>query len=337
LRKTRIVTRSADILWEARGQVIEFAGYTTYWHNLKDDRPLPRLQQHQPVTLTQATADPKQTQPPPRYTEPTLVQLMERKGIGRPSTYAPTIKTLKSRAYVQLVKAALQPTALGLELDAAMVKLLPDLIEPAFTAEMEAVLDAIAHGTQDWQQYLTQWHQNYFAPALAQAGEKLGTLQRSSSTPSPGIANPVSTQVRTPRKGASSSASAGVSQVACPKCSQMLQKVPSQSKKLKADHFLRCATAGCDGVMFWNPQGKRYELPYAQRTPDPAAFTEIPCPQCGALLEKYRYQKEGQEKVMLRCSILDHRRGKCKEVAFFQTQQGFWSPKFGELTQPVLP
>ena len=83
--------------------------------------------------------------------------------------------------------------------------------------------------------------------------------------------------------------------------------------------------------MFWNPQGKQYEVPYAQRIPDPEAFTDVSCPVCGALLERYRYTKEGKEKVMLRCSLLENRRGKCKDVAFFAGHDGFWSPKFGTL------
>jgi DNA topoisomerase I len=85
-------------------------------------------------------------------------------------------------------------------------------------------------------------------------------------------------------------------------------------------------------VMFWQPQTKKYELPYGDRPVDPQAFTEHPCPSCGALLEKYRYTKEGKEKEMLRCSIVEHRQGKCKEVAYFQGREGgFWSPKFGDL------
>ena len=98
--------------------MLEFAGYTRYWPNLKGDSVLPAVTQDQSLTLEQAAHQQKQTQPPPRYTEPKLVQLMERKGIGRPSTYAPTIMTLKRRDYVQLLKGKLlQPTALGLEVD----------------------------------------------------------------------------------------------------------------------------------------------------------------------------------------------------------------------------
>ncbi|HEY9895886.1 MAG TPA: type I DNA topoisomerase [Candidatus Sericytochromatia bacterium] len=327
LRKTRIVTKSGAVQWEANGQVVEFPGYTRYWNNLSADSQLPALQQGQPLTLKQAAADKKQTQPPPRYTEPKLVQLMERKGIGRPSTYAPTIKTLKEREYVQIEKGKLQPTVLGMGLDGALEKLLPELIQPEFTAQMEAALDTIAQGKQDWQGYLTGWHRTYFAPALAKAGQ---LLQANSVLSGNAAQSSKEAAARSPNSN-QLKPQATVTKTACPKCGEAMSKIPSKSKKLKANHFLKCGGAGCGTVMFWNPQGKRYEIPYAQRTPDPEAFTDVPCPVCGALLERYRYTKEGKEKVMLRCSLLENRRGKCKEVAFFAGHDGFWSPKFGTL------
>ncbi len=329
LRKTRVVTKSGAVQWEANGQVVEFAGYTRYWNNLSADSQLPALQPGQSLTLKQAAADKKQTQPPPRYTEPKLVQLMERKGIGRPSTYAPTIKTLKEREYVQIEKGKLQPTVLGMGLDGALEKLLPELIQPEFTAQMEAALDTIAQGKQDWQGYLTTWHRTYFAPAL----EKAGQLLKTNSAQAVNVDGAQGSQAGTTRspKANQLKPQATVTKTACPKCGEAMSKIPSKSKKLKANHFLKCGEAGCGTVMFWNPQGKRYEMPYAQRTPDPEAFTDVPCPVCGALLERYCYTKEGKEKLMLRCSLLENRRGKCKEVAFFKGHDGFWSPKFGTL------
>lgn len=313
LRRTRVVTQSGSAYWEARGQVLEFPGYIRYWNNLSSDTQLPTLQQGQSLKLKQAQADKKQTQPLPRYTEPKLVQLMERKGIGRPSTYAPTIKTLKERDYVQVAKGKLQPTALGMELDAALEKLLPDLIQPEFTAQMESTLDAIAQGQQDWQMYLTTWHRTYFAPALEKANQQLGANSSH------------------PKDRAKTKLQAEVTQIFCAQCGAAMSKIPSQSKKLKVDHFLKCSTSGCGTVMFWNPSMKRYELPYTQRRPSPETLTELPCPVCGALLERYNYTKEEKVKLMLRCSIAENRRGKCQEVAFFEGQDGFWSPKFGKL------
>ncbi|MGB3299069.1 MAG: type I DNA topoisomerase, partial [Phormidesmis sp.] len=284
LRKTRMVTQAGETYWEARGQVVEFAGYTRYWNNLSADSQLPAIAQGQAVTVAQAQAEQKQTQPPPRYTEPKLVQLMERKGIGRPSTYAPTIKTLKTRTYVHLLKGKLQPTALGLALDGALEQLLPDLIQPEFTAQMEGELDAIATGKQNWQTYLTGWHREYFAPAIDQARAKLSAgiirdLQASATAVMPkNLANnqasrlsiepskkPIATKRTSAKKvsqkdGAlkhrSPKANTSRSKINCPKCAQPLDKIPSRSKKLKANHFLKCGAPSCDTVMFWNPQEK---------------------------------------------------------------------------------
>ncbi|MEO1387990.1 MAG: type I DNA topoisomerase [Cyanobacteria bacterium J06634_6] len=359
LQKTRVVTQAGETYWEARGQVIEFAGYTRYWNNISADSQLPVLQQNQPLQLKQADSEKKQTQPPPRYTEPKLVQLMERKGIGRPSTYAPTIKTLRSRTYAHLLKGKLQPTSLGLALDSALEMLLPDLIQPEFTAQMEAELDAIAAGKKEWQSYLTGWHQSYFAPAIAQAkvtltNEQMKALRAGSTFAAAAqssrklVASPAGNSLpakkATGRKTGAAKKSVSSSEkkttrkhskkgaIACPRCQQTLSKIPSKSKKLKANHFLKCEQPVCDTVMFWNPQKKSYELPYAKRTVDPSAFTNHPCPSCGALLIQHHYQKDGQDKVMLRCSILENRKNKCKEVAFFKTREGaFWSPKFGVL------
>lgn len=367
LRKTRLVTQSGEAFWEARGQIVEFAGYSRYWQNISADSQLPALQSGSALTLQQAQAEQKQTQPPPSYSEPKLVQLMERKGIGRPSTYAPTIKTLKARAYVQLVKDKLQPTELGLALDTALEKLLPDLIQPEFTAQMEAELDAIAHGKQDWQAYLTGWHRDYFGPAIAQAQTKLRSgedrqklqtqpvkprtinLQEGKSEPSQThSAQTLKDNPQRANQPSKNQAAKRSIKTNCPNCQQPLAKIPSRSKKLKANHFLKCNDPSCDTVMFWNPQKKGYELPYSQQNSsknglknaqktngsiDPNVFTNYPCPSCGALLVRHAYQKEGIDKIMLRCSLLENRRGKCKEVAFFQGREGFWSPKFGNLNE----
>ncbi|NEQ42947.1 MAG: type I DNA topoisomerase [Leptolyngbya sp. SIOISBB] len=326
LRKTRIVTQSGEAYWEARGQVLEFPGYTRYWHNLSADAVLPAVNQGQILHLQQAQADQKQTQPPPRYSEPKLVKLMEQKGIGRPSTYAPTLKTLRQREYVQAVKGKLQPTDLGLQLDEALEKLLPDLIQPEFTAQMEAALDAIAAGEQEWQAYLIGWNQSYFAPAIAHAKSQLLSLPAFTES------RPVSDRKTSVR---SIPPHAKPTKTKCPTCGETMNKMPSRSKKMKAKHFLKCSGTGCGTVMFWNAKAKRYELPHAHRQAhNPDMFVDHPCPVCGAMLERYEYTKAGQDKVMLRCSLLAHRRSKCKEVAFFPSRGEFWSPKFGTLKLP---
>lgn len=326
VRQTRIVTQSGTIFWQAKGQVIEFPGYSKYWNNLSADVELPTLRQGQAVTLTQADHEQKQTQPPPRYSEPKLVQLMERRGVGRPSTYAPTIQTLKQRQYVELTKGHLHPTALGLEVDRFLQDALPDLLEAQFTAQMEAELDAIAQGKQDWQRYLTGWNRDYFAPALVKAQQVI---------PKHLTTNPVPRTAKTP----------DLSKTRCPQCNQYLAKIPSQ--KVKKKYFLKCVS-GCENVvLFWSDWHKRWEPPQeksSDRPPQAPAITQLtayPCPVCQQPLEEYHYTKEGKAKRLLRCSAVhgkaktgdrpNAQQRKHQDVVYFQTAKGWWSPKFGEL------
>ncbi len=313
LRKTLVITQSGNLLWQARGQVIEFYGYARYWNNLSKDTVLPTLQQAQALTLDNAGHEKKQTQPPPRYSEPKLVQLMERKGIGRPSTYAPTVATLKKRDYVQLAKDHLQPTVLGLEVDAFLQKALPDLLEAEFTAKMEDALDAIALGKQGWQQYLSAWNQDYFVPALAKAKTV--------------VISGTNTSVIKERKYETSKSR-------CPQCNNALSKIPSS--KVKKKYFLKC-TSGCENiVLFWSDRSKSWSTPQSKENGSqqklPSSMTSYPCPVCKKPLEEYSYTKDGQKKTMLRCSVSQSRQDKKhKDVAYFNTAKGWWSPKFGEL------
>ena len=320
LRKTLVITKSGNILWQARGQVIEFYGYAKYWLNLSKDAVLPLLQQGQKLNLEKAGHDQKQTQPPPRYSEPKLVQLMERKGIGRPSTYAPTIATLKKRNYVELKKDNLQPTTLGLEVDEFLQKALPDLLEAEFTAKMEDALDAISEGKNSWQHYLTNWNQSYFVPALSKAK----TVVVNSSTTAKNN-NFVERKYET-------------SKTRCPDCKNCLAKIPSS--KVKKKYFLKCVS-GCENiVLFWSDFNKKWEAPKTktsanENAPKPSAkITAYPCPVCKKPLEEYSYIKDGQNKTMLRCSGQDSWKDtKHKDVAYFHTAKGWWSPKLGNLNE----
>lgn len=318
IRKTSIVTQSGAVQWQAKGQMLEFPGYAKYWKDISGDTELPSLQPNQPLSLENAGHEQKQTQPPPRYTEPKLVQLMERRGIGRPSTYAPTIATLKQRLYVELVKGKLQPTTLGLEVDAFLAQALPDLLESEFTAQMESTLDAIAAGRQEWQGYLIEWNRSYFEPALTKALKGLPEQDSSSG------------QGRQLEK----------SRTKCPSCTKALSKVPS--KKVKKGYFLKCEE-GCkstddkDLVLFWSDYAKAWQLPSARSessaAPAPAKVTEHPCPVCNKPLAEISYQKDGQTKAMLKCSdpksVQDK---KHKDVVYFRAKEGkWWSPKFGDL------
>lgn len=321
LRQTRIVIQSGNIFWQAKGQVMEFLGYAKYWHNISSDSELPTLQQGQLLTLKAANHEQKQTQPPPRYSEPKLVQVMERKGIGRPSTYAATIKTLKDRQYAELNKGHLQPTKLGLEVDSFLAEALPDLIQTEFTANMESQLDEIAEGKLDWQQYLTSWNRDYFANAISLAKQAIPRHLTTASQAKHELPQGQHNQSRTP----------------CPQCQKYLVKIPSS--KVAKKYFLKCISGCTDVVLFWSEREKKWHKPQPKealverKKAIPALQTEHKCPVCKKPLEEYSYQKEGQTKKLLRCSDSNARNNsKHKEAVYFHTEKGWWSPKFGELS-----
>ena len=101
------------------------------------------------------------TQPPPRYTEASLVQALEEDGIGRPSTYAPTISTIQQRGYVERVDKRLVPTETGIQVNDLMVEYFPDIVDLKFTARMEEDLDMIAEGQAEWAEVMHEFYRPF--------------------------------------------------------------------------------------------------------------------------------------------------------------------------------
>ena len=162
-------TLSADItgdgiLMRANGSRMRFPGFTTVYEEGVDDAQaeendgMPALTEGAPTSLTDVQADQKFTMPPPRYTEASLIRALEDKGIGRPSTYAPTITTIMARGYISREKKRLMPTELGLVITEMMKKHFPDIINIQFTADMEEKLDEVEEGKLDWHEVISEFY-----------------------------------------------------------------------------------------------------------------------------------------------------------------------------------
>ena len=108
------------------------------------------------------------TQPPPRYTEASLIKELEERGIGRPSTYAPTIEVIQERNYVRQEERRLHPTELGKTVDGVLREHFPAIVDVAFTAEMEKRLDGIEEGTRQYEPTIREWY-DPFASTLSKA------------------------------------------------------------------------------------------------------------------------------------------------------------------------
>ncbi len=146
------------------GEHKSFAGFTSVYEESTDDAvasaetTLPQLVEGDAVTLADVSSEQHFTQPPSRYTEASLVRMMEEKGIGRPSTYAPTITTIIARGYVSREKKRLYPTELGRMVTSMMETYFKDIVDMEFTAELEDKLDKVEEGETDWKQILRDFY-----------------------------------------------------------------------------------------------------------------------------------------------------------------------------------
>ena len=166
------VGRQPDIgkrsyLFRATGSVVKFQGFLALYREaheegehkaLEDEQPLPVIQKGESVPCKGITPAQHFTEPPPRFSEASLVKELERLGIGRPSTYASIISVLVDRRYVELLNKRFFPTELGETVERVMVKQFPDVFNVMFTSEMEEELDKIESGDMDWEKVLKDFY-----------------------------------------------------------------------------------------------------------------------------------------------------------------------------------
>jgi len=156
---TTIEIEGKDYIFRASGSVIRFPGFMkVYVEAEQEESLLPQVAEGSTVDLIKF--EPKQhfTQPPPRYTEATLVKALEENGIGRPSTYAPIIATIQSRGYVRKEKKNLYPTELGQIVVELLKEYFPNIINVEFTANLEEKLDQVEEGKIPWQKVVEEFY-----------------------------------------------------------------------------------------------------------------------------------------------------------------------------------
>ena len=164
-----IEVESAGYQFRANHSSIKFNGFTAVYEESRDDEeekpqsPLPDLKEGESLRLNRLDSAQHFTQPPARYTEATLIRALEERGIGRPSTYAPTISTLTDREYVVKEGRHLRPTPLGEVVTGLMKDKFPDIVDPDFTAQMEGELDKVESGEVQWKQLLGDFYQEFDA------------------------------------------------------------------------------------------------------------------------------------------------------------------------------
>jgi DNA topoisomerase-1 len=154
------------LLLRATNTQLQFAGFRQVYIEGRDDEeeedlgknPLPALAAQDILRALDFFPEQHFTEPPPRYTEATLIKALEEKGIGRPSTYAPTMSTIQDRGYVEKEGRQLKPSDLGVVVNDLLVEHFPDFVDAGFTADMENELDEVADGDRKWQPVVEQFY-----------------------------------------------------------------------------------------------------------------------------------------------------------------------------------
>ena len=186
--QTRVDVEAPPYTFRATGAVMRFAGFTALYEESRTEPAadgdedghnptLPPLQEGQQVEARELVPNQHFTQPPPRYTEASLVSELEKLGIGRPSTYASILGTLRDRQYVQDQERKLVPTELGITITGLLVENFPDLLNVQFTAQLEDKLDQIEAGRHDWVDTLHDFYES-FEVDLQRATQKMRGIKK---------------------------------------------------------------------------------------------------------------------------------------------------------------
>lgn len=164
------------VLFIANGSQIKFKGYMAVYNDSDKTKVLPEMIKGETVKKISANPEQHFTQPPARYSEASLIKTLEENGVGRPSTYAPTLETIQKRYYVRLVSKRFEPTELGEIVNSLIIEFFPDIVDVKFTAEMESKLDEVEIGKEEWQKVIDQFYKP-FEKEVVKAEEQMEKIQ----------------------------------------------------------------------------------------------------------------------------------------------------------------
>ncbi|HEO3977890.1 TPA: type I DNA topoisomerase [Streptococcus agalactiae] len=160
----------------ANGSQVKFDGYMAVYNDTDKNKMLPDMEEGESVKKVNTNPEQHFTQPPARFSEASLIKTLEENGVGRPSTYAPTLETIQKRYYVNLAAKRFEPTELGEIVNSLIVEFFPDIVDVTFTAEMEGKLDEVEIGKEQWQKIIDEFYKP-FEKELAKAETEMEKIQ----------------------------------------------------------------------------------------------------------------------------------------------------------------
>ncbi|MFO7973109.1 MAG: type I DNA topoisomerase [Candidatus Hydrogenedentota bacterium] len=327
--QTAIEVEARQHVFRATGSVLKFKGFLAMYEETLEDPNgdeessglLPEVKEGEKARLQEYNPEQHFTQPPPRFTEASLIRALEENGIGRPSTYAQIMNTIVERGYVVREKRRLSPTPLGEDVNKVLVSNFPDILDINFTAELENELDEVEEGQREWHDLLRSFY-DQFEKDLQAAQHKIVTETVGEDAKCPkcgadlefvtGRFGPYLRCVNYPecdgRVNVKRKKQEEPSDVTCPKCGAPMvyrrsrygkflgcSRYPECKYTLKKDGKekkraepvgLKCPRDNCDGELVWRVgRGKRFigcsRYPKCRFSVFGDQDTETPCPQCG--------------------------------------------------------
>ena len=173
----RVDIVAGQYVFRATGSHLKFPGFYAVWQRDDEEKTLPALSMQEVLDLHRLTPEQHFTQPPPRFSEASLIKELEEQGIGRPSTYVPIISTIQDRGYVDQEQRRFVPTWLGETVNEVMNKHFPDIVDIGFTAEMERKLDDVEEGRQSWTKFLHDFYGD-FRVTMERAEAEMDRVQK---------------------------------------------------------------------------------------------------------------------------------------------------------------
>lgn len=290
---TTIEVSAGEHIFRAHGAVVKFRGFTILYKETREDDseaeegggPLPVLHEGDALKVAQVTSSQHFTEPPPRYTEASLVKTLEELGIGRPSTYAPIIDTLLQRDYVRREQKKLQPTDLGAVVVDLLQQYFPEIVDISFTAAVENQLDRVEDAELEWRRVLSDFYKP-FAEELSRADADIEKV----TVPSE-VTDEVCSVCGKPmvvKYGRFGKFLACSGYPECTNTEPLLEKTGGVCPKCGADLVVRRSKRGrifygcraypaCDFVTWWRP-------------------TEKNCPRCGSSMA---LRKKGRQDTLV--------------------------------------
>jgi len=294
LDQMTIDVAARECIFRATGSVMKFPGFTKLYEETVEDGPgtegtaaLPLVAQGENLTHRELKPEQHFTKPPPRYTEASLIRALEENGIGRPSTYAPTINTIIERGYVEREKNRLKPTQIGEDVNAMLVKNFPEILDLNFTARLEEDLDHIEDGSREWHELLKSFY-GQFSQDIEQAQQRIVSSVLDDESVCPTCSQPLEVregrfglfiacrnypECKTTRKVAKKSEPEPTDQI-CDKCG-----APMVIREGRFGKFMACSTyPKCKNTMNLGKDGTEAVAK------EPPKKTDQKCPTCGGFL-----------------------------------------------------